>query len=261
MDFNYFGTRPTRDAGDSFLRANLRALLEARIIATQDREIARAAAGLGVKLLGDKLKEVCPHDIRVISNFLETDFESATESIVLGLSMACISQVAHGIAVCGVFLDMLGKLTPGVGLVVAVADIASFFATRSALANERILNYAKLLSYVYEMLLSDEAVGKILESNVLVTAVDERSFTAFFRHNAFRRNDGAWCDFRHIEELRCAPIARNYRGGQIIQRIIDIYNRVMRDGHLDLDAVQRYINDVPAIERPLQEARAEETHG
>lgn len=105
---------------------------------------------------------------------------------------------------------------------------------------EKTKNYATLLYGVWNMLQNDPET--VMNSNVLVTAVDKRNFYAIFRHNALRRNDGAWCNFTKIGSLKCAPLATDYRNGKLISTYLDIYRRIVTDKHLDLDKLQMFIN-------------------
>jgi len=91
------------------------------------------------------------------------------------------------------------------------------------------MNYARVLSCAYDMLMANP--DRVLDSNVLVTAVDERNFYAFFRWNAFRRNDGAWCSFCFIPDLGLAPRARDCYGEEEIRDLSRRFNELMRNQH------------------------------
>lgn len=155
---------------------------------------------------------------------------------------ACIAgHVASVAALQSGFLDALVVSHPIAGLTLSAAlDLFCYFTGKSRFDMERTKNYATLLHGVWSMLQNDPET--VMNSNVLVTAVDKRNFYVIFRHNALRRDDGAWCNFTRIGNLKCAPLAKDYRNGKLISTYLDIYRRIMTDEHLDLDKLQTFIN-------------------
>ena len=87
------------------------------------------------------------------------------------------------------------------------------------------MNYARVLSSAFDYLMSNP--DGVLDSNAFVIAVDERHFYPIFRWNAFRRNDGAWCGFRFIRDLRLAPRARDCCREEEIRELSRRFNEVM----------------------------------
>ncbi len=228
---------------DNFFRKIVILLIDARNICSSSEKIGKAVGKEALKLLNSELKKQKKGSAETLAlaDFLGTDENMAIDSFVAAFGMACISKICHGIAVGGSWLGIFVPLAPAVGAAVAIIDIASFFTTRSALANERVKNCAMVLNAVYRII--TENPNRILNSNVLVTAIDERNFTALLRWNAFRRDDGAWCDFEYIGGLKCAPRGREYlddRGHNLIEVCSRICNEIMNNGKLDMEKMKAF---------------------
>jgi hypothetical protein len=239
--------RTKREEG--FLRDSCRIFLKAREISENNFKLGKLAGKQVIKLFADRLKSELKgsKEIASIAKFLGTDDNVAMDCFVLTFGMICASRVLHGISIIAGFLDSFGVISlfgGPAGLTLAIAlDIACFTTTKSALAQEKMMNYATVLGTIYAMLLDSEEQDHILKSNVLVSAVDERKFTPFLRWNAFRRNDGGWCDFVHIGGLKCAPNAKDYDGGKVIPILSEIYNRILRKNEqLDLEEMEKFVN-------------------
>jgi hypothetical protein len=259
-----------REKDNGFLRHYAQALLEARRI----KNSTKAVAECFVQQLNNVFRTSgCTARI---AHFLGTDEETAIESFITSLFLSSNSRLLGGLTAAScVALNAFNFLqpillpslvvAPPVAIAITVAhnllNVARVFTTKGAFQEEKVANYALVLSIINQMFLTDPE--SILSSNVLVTATDERSFNSLLLWNSFpgRRNDGAWAGFVHIGNLRCAPMARNYRNGNVVPRYIEIFNEIMRNGELDLVRLDGYINGRPSPLRPLQEARAEETHG
>ena len=226
------------DISDNFFKSTVDMMSKARQICGSSSKMGRAVGKVALKILKSELfKEVKgTKEAKAIADFLGTDEDVAIDSFVSAFGMSCISQILHGTTVAGVLLDMFKPLAPAAGAVVSLLDIASFFTTRAALADERIKNNAIALSTVYRILMNDPQ--RILDSNVLVSAIDDRDFTALLRWNAFRRDDGAWCDFQYIGGLKCAPRGREYKNGEVISKCSIICNQIMSDGKINIKALK-----------------------
>lgn len=200
---------------DNFFKASLRLFREAREAAQFDERTARAAGRAVSSLFYSQLRERTrgSNEIRMIAQFFGIDEDTAYDSFFMGLGMTTISQIASGVSVAANLLNIFGVISLGTPIALLL-DAACFFSTRSALSKQRCMNYAQLMSRAFNILMTNP--DRVLDSNAFVTAIDERNFYPFFGWNAFRRNDGVWCDFCFIEDLRRAPRTRDcYREGEI----------------------------------------------
>ena len=236
-----------RDREDSFLSATAGALIKSRQAAAHSEVIAKMigkpVSKIFIKLLTERLAG--SNEIVTVADFLGTDEQTAIDSFICAAGMTFCSQVAHGLSVVACFTNILESLKPAAGITVAgLMDVACYFLTKSALANEEAKNNAMALNSVFQKILNRPQ--DVMDSNLLVTAIDERKFCPILRYNAFRRDDGAWCDFVYIGGLKCAPRARDYQGGQLVNTYIDIYHRIMQDESLDLKALDDYLKGYPA---------------
>jgi hypothetical protein len=235
------------DRKDGFLRDSLRLFLDAREVSEISNKIAKKSGIAVGKIFADMFKNklVNSDELKAIAKFLGIDENTAMDCFLLAFGMSSISKTLHGVSIIASLLDNFGmvKLFGGpAGVVLAAAlDIACFTTTKSALLQEKTLNYAEILSTVYNMLLNKQDHRRILDSNVLVTAVDERDFNSLIRWSAFRRNDGSWCDFVYIGGLKCAPNAKDYYGGKVIPVFSELYGRILHDGNLDYDEIRKFV--------------------
>lgn len=227
---------------DNFFREMVNLLVDARSICSSSAKIGKAVGKEALKILNSELKKTKKgsSETRALADFLGTDEDMAIDSFVAAFGMTCASRICHGISVAGVLLDIIKPLTSFGRVAFIGLDIASIFLTRSALANERVKNYAIVLSTIYQIILSDPE--RIMDSNVLVTAIDERNFSAFLDWNAFRRDDGAWCNFEYIGGLKCAPTGKEYlrsKGKNVIMVCSKMCNEIMSNGKLDIEKMER----------------------
>lgn len=236
----------------NFMKSTAQALIDSQKAAVSAEKIAKTLAVKTTKkfieIFKDEYKKELISDSQLIPSLAKFLGETNEEIVVnaclgaIGMRWACIAgHVASVAALHSGFLDALVVAHPIAGLTLSAAlDLFCYFTGKSRFDMERTKNYAILLHGVWNMLQNDPET--VMNSNVLVTAVDKRNFYAIFRHNALRRDDGAWCNFTRIGNLKCAPLAKDYRNGRLIGTYLDIYKRIMTDEHLDLDKLQMFIN-------------------
>lgn len=73
------------------------------------------------------------------------------------------------------------------------------------LLREKILNYSNLFRILMETI--TEKKEELMQSNLLVVAIDKREFCDYFYWNDYRKNHGAWISFETIKDLKCSPCA------------------------------------------------------
>lgn len=248
----YLINHKTSDDDNNFVQATAKALIDSQKAAISAEKIAKTLAVKTTKkfieIFKDEYKKELTSDSQLISslaNFLgETDEKIVVDACLgaIGMRWACIA--GHVVSVAALqsgFLDALVVAHPIAGLTLsATLDLFCYFTGKSRFEMERTKNYATLLHGVWNMLQNNPE--KVMNSNVLVTAIDKRDFYVIFRHNAFRRDDGAWCNFTKIGNLKCAPLAKDCGKGKLVSTYLDIYRRIMTDKHLDLDKLQVFIN-------------------
>lgn len=71
---------------------------------------------------------------------------------------------------------------------------------------EKAENITSLLNLILNIIRNFK--NDVSNSNFFVFAIDKREFNPFFIHNAFRRNDGNWCDFIYIDGIN-SPRAKD----------------------------------------------------
>ena len=236
----------------NFVRATAKALIKSRESASRAEELAKKCAVKTteefIKIFKDEYKKELtsePESISALAKFLgEPDEETVVNACLgaMGMRWACIAgHTASLFLIHSGFLDALAAAHPVAGLTFAAAlDLFCYFTGKSRFEMEKTKNYATLLYGVWNMLQNNPE--KVKNSNVLVTAVDKRNFYAIFRYNALRRDDGAWCNFVKIGNLKCAPLAKDFEKGTLIDTYLDIYNRIMTDKQLDLNKMQTFLN-------------------
>ena len=235
----------------NFVRATAKALIKSRESASRAEKLAKKCAVKTteefIKIFKDEYKKELtsePESISALAKFLgEPDEETVVNACLgaIGMYWACVAgHTASVFLICSGFLDALTSVHPIAGLTLSAAlDLFCYFTGKSRFEMEKTKNYATLLYGVWNILQNNPE--KVMDSNVLVTAVDKRNFYAVFRHNVLRRDDGAWCNFVEIGDLKCAPLARNFKNGTLINTYLDIYRRIMTDEHLDLDKMQIFL--------------------
>lgn len=236
----------------NFVRATAKALIKSRESASRAEELAKKCAVKTteefIKIFKDEYKKELtsePESISALAKFLgEPDEETVVNACLgaMGMRWACIA--GHTVSLFLIhsgFLEALSAAHPVAGLTFAAAlDLFCYFTGKSRFEMEKTKNYATLLYGVWNMLQNNPE--KVKNSNVLVTAVDKRNFYAIFRYNALRRDDGAWCNFVNIGNLKCAPLAKDFEKGTLIDTYLDIYNRIMTDKQLDINKMQTFLN-------------------
>ena len=236
---------------DNFVRATAKALIDSRKAANRAEELAKKCAVKTteefIKIFKSEYKKELISDSNLISSLAKFLGESDEETVVnaclgaIGMYWACVAgHTASVFLVCSGLLNALTIAHPIAGLTLSAAlDLFCYFTGKSRFEMEKTKNYATLLYGVWNILQNNPE--KVMNSNVLVTAVDKRNFYAVFRHNVLRRDDGAWCNFVKIGNLKCAPLARDFEDGTLINTYLDIYRRIMTDEHLDLDKMQMFL--------------------
>lgn len=73
------------------------------------------------------------------------------------------------------------------------------------LLREKILNYSNLFRILMEKI--TEKKEELMQSNLLVVAIDKRNFWNCLYWNDYRKNHGAWISFETIKNLKCSPFA------------------------------------------------------
>lgn len=73
------------------------------------------------------------------------------------------------------------------------------------LLRERILNYSNLFRILMETITDKKE--ELMQSNLLVVAIDKRNFWNCLYWNDYRKNHGAWISFETIKDLKCSPCA------------------------------------------------------
>lgn len=76
---------------------------------------------------------------------------------------------------------------------------------KQKLLREQILNYSNFFRLLMEEITENKE--KIMQSNLLVVAIDKREFCDYFYWNGHRKNHGAWISFETIKDLKCSPCA------------------------------------------------------
>lgn len=240
------------DEEKNFVRATAKALIKSRKAASRAEELVKECTVKTteefIKIFKSEYKKELASDSNLISSMAKFLDESNEETVVnaclgaIGMYWACVAgHTASVFLICSGFLDALTAVHPIAGLTLSAAlDLFCYFTGKSRFEMEKTKNYATLLYGVWNILQNNPE--KVMNSNVLVTAVDKRDFYAVFRHNVLRRDDGAWCNFVKIGNLKCAPLAKNFENGTLIDTYLDIYKRIMTDEHLDLDKMQTFLN-------------------
>lgn len=213
-----------------------------------------------VKFVGDALLRIFKNEvhqnlqrtreIRNIANFLGTTENIAIESFICAFGMTWISRTAHAISLFVCFSKILASLNPGAALSIKVLlDLLCIFSTKSKLNYEIAINCATILNTFFNCI--NFYQEDVKNSNVFITAIDERNFWSIFRYTSLRPNHGAWCGFSYIKGLKNAPKARDIDGGKIIDMYIDIFNRINSDDELNLESLENYISGYDFIQRQL----------
>ena len=242
---------------ENFFVATMKLLLESVKLCKYSSKLAKATGKEALKILNSGLKKSKQNswEAKVLSNILGTDEEMAIDSFVTAFGYSCMSKVCHGLCMVDTLVRIFVAGNPVTEVAMMMIDIASLLFTKGKFAQERIKNCAIALNQIYDIIQNDSE--RVLDSNVLVTAIDERNFTAWFRHNAWRRDDEAWCDFLKIGGLKCAPTGREYKNGEVVKFCSRMFNEIMCNGRLDLNKIERFITngEWPRIEKSLSSCK------
>lgn len=242
-------------------------LVKAREEAVKSEKIDKATGKIAAKIFIENLSKNLKgdDDVKKISDFLGTNENTAIKSFICSLGMAATGKLLGvGIAASCAF-DILNELfdlvqfTPGLGwsifLVHNLLNVARIWSTSSQFYYEKVANYATILNDVYKMIITNPK--DVMKSNVLVTAVDERNFYSVFIWNSAigRRNDGAWCDFEYIGELKGSPRAKDCKDKDLITLYSQIYGNLMTKSNLNLEKLKDFskYGRISHIEFPITE--------
>ncbi|KAK8898273.1 hypothetical protein M9Y10_000551 [Tritrichomonas musculus] len=194
---------------------------------------------------------------KMLMTFLGTeDEEDAIQSFIASLVLSSDNRlggkIISGLALTfnafkflkPLFLPTL-FIIPPVGLVLAIVggvlNIANIFTKSQEMRTERITNYALALCEINLYLMRDD--DTIINSNVLVTAVDERPFYSFLIWNSAigRRNDGAWAKFLDIKDLQCAPKAVDHKNARL-NNYLKIFKEITQnEDDKNLERIKKYM--------------------
>lgn len=234
--------------GNHFLHATAKALLDSRKAAKYSETIAKASGNALIEIFRDSYTKELEgsSEIRTIAKFLDVPNEKmAIDACICATGMTCLCTLGHVVSIASIFtgaLNSLAVVNPVAGFAAALAlDAFCFYSGYNKFEQERVQNCATALHTVWRILLNEPE--NVMNSNVLVTAIDERNFSPLFRHNVLRRNDGAWCNFLEIGNLKSAPLAREYENGNVISKLLNIYRQIMTDDNLDLDRMTNFISN------------------
>lgn len=73
------------------------------------------------------------------------------------------------------------------------------------LVREQILNYSNFFKLLMEEITENKE--KIMQSNLMLVAIDKRNFSKDLYWNEHRKNHGVWLSFETIKDLKCSPCA------------------------------------------------------
>lgn len=252
----YKGDSISDPGNNGFFRTYAKALIDARKNAKELKSLEKEAKEKAIESIVGICKDK-EYD-KALAKFLGTTDEIAIESFIASLVLSSNSRILGAIVGTSciamnafnylqpIILPTLA-IAPPVAMAITVAhnvaNIARIYTTKHQFAEERVANYALLLSKINSALLTNPK--GVLNSNLLVTAVDERPFNPLFLWNSAlgRRNDGAWGEFVKIGDLDCAPLAKDY-DDQFVNEYIEIFRMITNDetGSLDFDLIERVLD-------------------
>lgn len=121
---------------------------------------------------------------------------------------------------------LLGGGTAGV--VVGGVILKNEKSIEQRLLRERILNYSNLFRILMETI--TEKKEELMQSNLLVVAIDKREFCDFFYWNDYRKNHGAWISFETIKDLKCSPCANvcKTKDGYTMEKYIEEVTELLK---------------------------------
>lgn len=253
-----------REEDCGFLITYIKALLHARKARIRTEKLSKESKEKAAKYFSKEISEYMKNSgtAKEFKDFLGAkDEDMAIESFITSLILSANAQFLGAVTAAScvainafnflqpILLPTL-VVSPPVGIAITVAhnllNVVRIFTTKNAFEEERVANYALVLSKINRLFLDDEEVENIRNSNVLVTAVDERNFYSAFIWNSFpgRRNDGGWAHFTEIENLACSPLAKDYDSGRMIEIYRRIFKEITRNENLDFEQMEKYIESL-----------------
>lgn len=252
----YKGDSISDPGNNGFFRTYAKALIDARKNAKELKSLEKVSKEKAI----ESIVRICKdkeYD-KALAKFLGTTDEIAIQSFISSLVLSSNSRTLGAIVGTSCIVmeafDFLQPIilptlaiAPPVAIAITVAhnltNVARIFTTKHQFEEERVANYALLLCKINSALLTNQE--GVLNSNLLVTAVDERLFYSLFLWNSYpgRRNDGAWGEFVKIGDLDCAPLAKDYND-QFVNEYIEIFRMITNGetGSLDFDLIERVLN-------------------
>ena len=201
-------------------------------------ELGKFTGKLALKQFRDSYAEQVKgsKELNYLCDVFGTDDNTIIDATVCSLGLEVCSKLAYGAAVIGTGLALSFKTTVlaplGIG---ATLGATAVFLQEATFASQKAKNIAWAIKSVSQQLIEDPEI--INDSNVLITAIDERDF-APVPWNLFRRDDGIWCGFSYIKNLSCAPMGKLY--AYRLQKYIDNYNKLLNGGNLDSQAIKLF---------------------
>lgn len=177
-------------------------------------------------------------ELNYLCDVFETDDKTIIDATTCSLGLEVCSKLVYGASAAILGTGLLssfktGVLAPlGIG---ATLGVTGAFLQEATFASQKAKNIAWAIKSVSQQLIEDPEI--INDSNVLITAIDERDF-APVPWNLFRRDDGIWCGFRYIKNLSCAPMGKLYTDR--LKIYIDQYNELLNGGNLDSQAIRLF---------------------
>ena len=177
-------------------------------------------------------------ELNYLCDVFETDDKTIIDATVCSLGLEVCSKLVYGASAAILGTGLIesfktGVLAPlGIG---ATLGVTGAFLQEATFASQKAKNIAWAIKSVSQQLIEDPEI--INDSNVLITAIDERDF-APVPWNLFRRDDGIWCGFSYIKNLSCAPMGKLYTDR--LKIYIDQYNELLNGGNLDSQAIRLF---------------------
>ena len=133
--------------------------------------------------------------------------------------MVCLVDLMHDMVETGLGLAING-IPPVVGYLFGTAlnAVATVGVAYVHLKTQKAKNAVRLLWALWQLLSED--IERIMNSNVLITAIDERDLLPT-PWNPMRKNDGVWCDIRYMD-LPFAPRLCEHRAAIVRQQLLDL---------------------------------------
>lgn len=142
-------------------------------------------------------------------------FGCSPEELASSLCALIVGMIEAGwrLVVAGVELLALTLFAP-------IGALISVCVTYGTLKEQKLKNYVRLIWELWQLLSGD--IDRIMQSNVLITAIDERNLWPM-PWNRLRSNDGVWCDVRFMD-LPAARRLCDYQGDVARQQLLEFQN-------------------------------------